>query len=316
MTLPITADQIWTDDIRLQEIRKTYAPNLTELEFSAFIQLGKATGLNPFLKELWAVKYDKSRPSQIFIGRDGYRKAAQRQPDYDYHLVDAVYSNDKFTVYNGEVNHQRGFGNRGALLGAYAVGRRKNSSVPVYVTVELREYDKNVSLWKTMKETMIKKTAEAQLLRQLFQEVFIGTFSEAEQSERFSSDTNNTQKTVQIVNERTQDYEFIPHTDGMAEDSRNTMEDQSASKATDERGNSERSRIISEASSDENAATNPSTEPASISKVQTDIISKLLAEKNFTTDRLERAFKFYKVSTVKELSEERANHFIAMLDKV
>ena len=94
---------IWNDNEHLQEIRKLFAPTLSDIEFKIYVGMGKATGLNPFLKEIWAIKFGKDKdgkelPAQIFIGRDGYRKGAQSHPEYDFHQSDAVYENDKFDV--------------------------------------------------------------------------------------------------------------------------------------------------------------------------------------------------------------------------
>ena len=98
---------LWSDAKRLGEIKSLYAPKATDLEFRAFVEMGKATGLNPFLREIWLVKYDQSNPAQIFIGRDGYRKLLSRSNGYEGHIVDAVYSNDEFHVdlINGVVKH-------------------------------------------------------------------------------------------------------------------------------------------------------------------------------------------------------------------
>jgi phage recombination protein Bet len=172
---------LWEGDNNLKEIKAIFAPKLNENEFKAFIGMGRASGLNPFLREIWAVKYDEKAPAQIFIGRDGYRKSMQQNPDYDYHHVHAVYSNDDFKVENGEVTHSYGAANRGQLLGAYCLVFKKSSSRPIYVYVPLADYDKGQSCWKTMKDTMIKKVAEAQCSRMAFQEQFAGTLSEAEE---------------------------------------------------------------------------------------------------------------------------------------
>ncbi len=68
---------VWTDEKKLIEIKDLLAPKLTANEFALLVNMGKATGLNPFLREIWAVKYDDKSPAQVFIGRDGYRKVAQ-----------------------------------------------------------------------------------------------------------------------------------------------------------------------------------------------------------------------------------------------
>lgn len=183
---------IWEEQSSIVEIKKVFAPTLTNEEFSIFVQMGRATGLNPYLREIWAVKYkskDTRYPdpvAQIFIGRDGYRKSAQRHPDYDYHESFAVYENDSFEVLNGTVNHKFNLKNRGTLIGAYCIVKRKRSSKPVCNYVPLSEYCTDKSLWKPTdaggkRDTMIKKVAEAQGLKANFQELFANTYNEYEQ---------------------------------------------------------------------------------------------------------------------------------------
>ena len=165
----------WDCPNQLKSIKDIYAKKATNEEFAIFVNLGKATGLSPFLREIWLVKYGDS-PASIFIGRDGYRKSAQANPNYDFHHSDAVYSNDNFKVVNGEFHHEYCLKDRGVLIGAYSITKRKSSSRPHHVFVELKEYDKQQSNWKTMKATMIKKVAEAQCLRMAFQELFANTY--------------------------------------------------------------------------------------------------------------------------------------------
>lgn len=171
---------IWETQTSLDDIKATCAKDLTNTEFKILVQMGKATGLNPYLKEIWGVKYGNN-PAQIFVGRDGYRKSAQAHVLYDYHTADAVYSNDVFKVTNGEVFHEYSFKDRGVLVGGYCVVQRKGSSKPSFVFVDIKEYNKNQSVWKDKPATMIKKVAEAQCLRMAFQELFSGTYHEDEE---------------------------------------------------------------------------------------------------------------------------------------
>jgi len=170
---------MWQDNQKLTEIRSIYAKNATDTEFAMLVGIGQATGLNPFLREIWLVKYGNGA-AQIFIGRDGYRIGAQRQPDYDYHIVDAVYSNDKFAMVDGEVKHQYQITDRGRLMGAYCFVKKRSSSRAMYAYVEFTEYDLKQGLWKTKPATMIKKVAEAQAIRMAFQSTFAGTYGEEE----------------------------------------------------------------------------------------------------------------------------------------
>src|SRR3974390_1639491 len=162
----ITAEKnelnVWECDKSLEDIKQIFAPKANNNEFKMLVALGKITGLNPYLKEIWCVKYDDKAAAAIFIGRDGYRKSAQRNPNYEHHKVDAVYENDDFSVRDGVPFHNYTLKNRGALVGAYATVKLKDKVKSYYVFVELKEYDKKFSLWKSHPATMIKKVAESQ----------------------------------------------------------------------------------------------------------------------------------------------------------
>lgn len=194
---------MWDDAKKLEEIRKLFAPKLTEMEFQFFVGLGKASGLNPFTREIWAVKYQDNAPAQVFIGRDGYRKAAQAHSEYDYHQCDAVYANDEFEVINGEVRHKYKLTNRGDLIGAYCIAKRHKSSRPMYVFAELKEYSTGKSLWngQTGKPaTMIKKVAESQCLRACFQDLLGGTYGEEEMPEKQENTPPKATKSDNLMN--------------------------------------------------------------------------------------------------------------------
>ncbi|ATU04880.1 phage recombination protein Bet [Candidatus Gracilibacteria bacterium HOT-871] len=217
---------IWSNDQSLAEVKEIFAKDLTEVEFKTFIGIGKTTGLNPFLREIWAVKYGKQSAS-IFIGRDGYRKSAQANTEYDYHDVDAVYENDDFSVENGVVRHSYNFKNRGKLVGAYCLVKRKNASKAMFTFVDFVEYylgnkvikDGKITeeikvgqygpmketLWDTKPATMIKKVAEAQGLRSTFQELFSGTYDE---SEKWIMDEEKEEKKEIRISENEQKKNF------------------------------------------------------------------------------------------------------------
>lgn len=91
-----------------------------------------------------------------------------------------MYSKDEFKISQGDIVHNYSLNDRGALVGAYCSVKRKSAAKPVFVYVELSEYNTGKSLWLTKKATMIKKVAEAQGLRMAFQELFAGTYDEDE----------------------------------------------------------------------------------------------------------------------------------------
>ncbi|MCF7839771.1 MAG: phage recombination protein Bet [Candidatus Marinimicrobia bacterium] len=172
----IVQKSIW--DNQVAEIRKAFALGLDNVQFTMFVELGRSLNLNPFKREIWAVKYRDQ--VSVFVGRDGYRKVAQEQPDYNGHCVEAVYSNDKIRVVNGVLEHEFNFTDRGHLVGAYCEVYRKTIDHPFRVMVRLDEYKKEQANWRNMPETMIKKVAESQTLRMAYQGIFAGTYHEAE----------------------------------------------------------------------------------------------------------------------------------------
>lgn len=180
------------------EIRRLFAPTLSEPEFQFFMGLGKNLNANPFTREIWAVKYGTG-PASIFCGRDFYRKKAQEQSDYDGHYVEAVYSNDDFAVENGEVKHKFKLTDRGVMIAAYCVVKKKNVSLNYFGLVQLAEYNTNQSNWKTKPETMIKKVAESQGLRAAFQGIFEGTYDESEEFKVQNSNGKSEDATLMIT---------------------------------------------------------------------------------------------------------------------
>ena len=165
------------------EIKALFAPNLTKEEFNFFMTLGQGLGANPFIKEIWAVKWDKSKPAQIFLGRDFYRRKAQEQPSYNGHIVEAYYENDvferKITSEGIEINHIPALKDRGKLIGAYCVLWKKDTK-PIYHSVLFSEYNKGQSTWKEKPETMTKKVVESQTCRMAYQGIYGGTYDESE----------------------------------------------------------------------------------------------------------------------------------------
>ncbi|PZM83071.1 phage recombination protein Bet [Candidatus Gracilibacteria bacterium] len=165
---------------QLQSFKETYAKGSSIAEFSNFISIIKATKLNPFKREIWCVKY-KDNPAQIFIGRDGYRKVAKQHKDYIYHRLDVICENDEVEVENGKlIKHKYSFKDRGAILGAYCIVKKKGYEDEIFNYVDFEEYNTGMSKWKTSPKTMIKKVAEAQTLRMVFDELLEGTYDESE----------------------------------------------------------------------------------------------------------------------------------------
>ncbi len=276
---------MWNDKDKLEEMKKLISKvKLSDVEFSTFIEIGKGTNLNPFLREIWAVKYDDKSPASIFIGRDGYRKAAQRDPEYDYHQCDAVYENDKYAVVDGVPKHEYNLTNRGALIGAYCIAKRHKSSRPTYVFAQLSEYSTGKSLWNPTTgkpATMIKKVAESQGLRMCFQDLLGGTYGEGEIADH----------ELKVIDGET--GRVIP------KDEKLMNKIKSAKGQTIDVEPSE-----------------PVEQGVLLSPEQLDEIECLLATKDLPIERLKGALELYKVDHVKHMTETQAAMFIKQLYKI
>jgi phage recombination protein Bet len=296
---------MWEDNQKIEEIRKLFAPKLTESEFQYFVGLGKAAGLNPFLREIWSVKYDERSPAQVFIGRDGYRKAAQAHHEYDYHQCDAVYENDVFEVQDGIVKHAYKLTQRGALIGAYCIAKRHKSSRPMYVFVEVKEYSTGKSVWSQKPATMIKKVAESQCLRACFQDLLGGTYGEEEmpphQSEnniRVINGENQTKRLKNLLGTIDSPINSPPYETGV----RYLKGEEKINTETGEVMESTKEAVI--------AADN---EP--ISRENMDKIEILMDEKGFDEARKKKAFDYFKIEKLSDLTEAQAKIFLLQLGK-
>lgn len=279
---------MWDDKAKQEEMKKLICKvKLSEVEFATFIEMGRATQLNPFLREIWVVKYDEKSPASIFIGRDGYRKAAQRDQDYEYHLADAVYSNDKFrfNVKDGFPEHEYNLKDRGELLGAYCLVKRKSSERPSYTFVKLSEYSTGKSLWNPATgkpETMIKKVAESQGLRGAFQDLLGGTYApeemERDQMTVIDGDTGK------------------PITKSQA-----LMNKIKAAKGT---------TVDPEPVQEPQEETGEAASPEQMKEVHA-----LIAVKGFTNGRMTKAMEYYNIETLGQLTASQADDFIARLNK-
>jgi len=132
---------------QIQLIRDMCARDCTDNEFLLLMQLAKTYQLDPFAKQIWAVKYGNN-PAAIFCGRDGFLAIAHRSGKFD--------GMESGTRKDGD-----------DLIGWCRV-YRKDMSRPFEVEVSLSEYSTGKNLWQTKPKTMIVKVAESHALRRAF----------------------------------------------------------------------------------------------------------------------------------------------------
>lgn len=149
---------------------RTYLTNgngaVTDAEVNMFLSLCKFQKLNPFLKEVYLIKYGNS-PATMVVGKDVLLKRAMRSPRYEGEKAGVITVNAK-----GELKEREGtFVLDGeTLVGGWAQVFVKGYATPIYASVSIKEYSTGQSNWKTKPATMIRKVALAQALREAFPE--------------------------------------------------------------------------------------------------------------------------------------------------
>lgn len=161
-------------------IRSMFARGCTNDEFQVLIELANRYQLDPFAKQIWAVKYGSS-PAQIFAGRDGYLAIAHRS--------------GQFNGMQSEVDRDAD----GNILSATCRVWRKDMEHPFERTVFIDEYNTKKGVWAEKPATMIVKVAEAQALRLAFNVSGLYDSSEFKEEEPYKVEPQPTDIVVEPI---------------------------------------------------------------------------------------------------------------------
>lgn len=151
-------------------------------EYKMFVELCKVRKLNPFLREVYIIKYG-TYPAQIVVGKDAILKRAVLNPQFDGRQQGVIVI-DK----DGEIVQRKGSFKlpTDTLVGGWAIVFRKDWKYPVEVTVSLEETKQTKkdgttnSNWETKAGTMVEKVALVRALREAFVEDLGGLYEETE----------------------------------------------------------------------------------------------------------------------------------------
>ena len=77
-------------------IKATVAKGATDEELYMFLSIANQYDLNPFMKEIWFTKMQGE--VAIMTSRDGYKKLAEKEPNFRKCQSMAVYENDTFEM--------------------------------------------------------------------------------------------------------------------------------------------------------------------------------------------------------------------------
>lgn len=161
-------------------LKQTVAQHATEAEFNMFVSFAKATGLNPFKKELWFIK--SGDKVQMMTGINGFLAIANSHPMFDGMEVSV------------EENAQ------GIPLKAIAKVYRKDRKFPSVGIAKLSEFAKGTPIWKQMPTVMLTKVAKSIAIREAFPQELNGLYTEEEMPKEFSfAACQNQPPTVEVV---------------------------------------------------------------------------------------------------------------------
>lgn len=156
---------------------------ITMPEFKLFTELCKVRKLNPFLREVYLIKYSNNQPASIVVGKDAILKRAVLNDKYDGMKSGIIVVNDE-----GEVTERKGTFklDNEKLVGGWAEVFRKDWNNSIYCSVSLNEAIQKKgngepnSNWSKQPATMIEKVAKVRALREAFVEDLGGMY-EAEE---------------------------------------------------------------------------------------------------------------------------------------
>ena len=156
-------------------LRKTVAAGTNETEFSLFVEVCRSKGLNPFAKQIYAIK--RGGGMTIQTGIDGYRLIAQRSGRFEGRLGPWWCGPDGQWVDVWLADAAPAAARVGVLM--------KGVSEPTFAVATFKEYcqkkdGKPTGLWATMPANMLAKCAEAQALRAAFPEELSGIYTNEE----------------------------------------------------------------------------------------------------------------------------------------
>jgi len=158
-----------------QAVKAFISPDATEAEVKLFLLYCRDTQLNPITREVYLIKYDKSKPASIVVGVDALIKRAGRNQHYDGYDAGIVVKNKASGQREKVVGSLFDPGSE-VLLGGWCTLKRRDRKDPLEVTVSFHEYDKHQAQWRAMPAGMIEKVAIGQAHRRGYPDELEGLY--------------------------------------------------------------------------------------------------------------------------------------------
>ena len=187
----VTTFTVGNDTVTLSpSIVRNYLTNgngaVTDQEVNYFVHLCRGQRLNPFLKEIYLIKFG-TQPATFVVSKEAFLKRAEANPQYDGSESGIIVLNK-----DGELIERKGgffLKDSEQVVGGWAKVYRKDRKYPSDVQVTFEEYagrtkEGNLnSNWANRPATMIKKVALVQALREAFPNDLNNLYTEEEQGD-------------------------------------------------------------------------------------------------------------------------------------
>lgn len=162
----------FSDRKMIDTLKSTVAQGLTDPEFALFAEFCRSTALNPFKREIWAIK--AGGRLQLMTGLNGFLAIANAHPQFDG--MECIVDNDE------------------APTKAVCKVWRKDRKFPSEGVAMMKEYRKDTPIWRQMPRVMLTKVAKSIAIREAFPQELGGLYTQEEMPGEFSEPKQTVQK--------------------------------------------------------------------------------------------------------------------------